>query len=69
MKTVAQKVAAIQKSIDLQERTKRNIEASRVSLSEVDGMDCDRMLLMCDEIIQNLENRLHAIPRRSLQVA
>lgn len=61
----AQKIAAIQKSIELQKRTRANIEASRVWVEGVDGLDVDRMLAQCDELILSLECRIGEIERRS----
>lgn len=68
MKTTAQKIALVQKSISLQKRIRKNVEESRVRLSGVDVIDLDRMLAKIDEIVELLEMRIDQIARRAARV-
>ena len=61
----AGKINKIRKSIELQRRVRKNIEASRIDGIPVDLLDVERMLATTDEIIDMLENRIDAIERRA----
>jgi len=63
--TTNQRIAKINKSIELQKRIRKNVEACQVDGVSVDILDTQRMLDKVDEIIELLEGRISQIERRS----